>query len=102
MPETPVEPAACPCCGELASSEFAQQKYGWPEDDSHLPGAALQLELVRDLDPHGGRSKHLKRCPLCRAWFLYRSDYTFLAGGSEDEEYLDRIPDEEAERLLAG
>lgn len=100
-PTTP-ELTPCRCCGELASSEYATRKNGWPEDDSFLPGAAQRLELVRDLDPHGGRTRHLQRCPMCGAWFLYRTDYTFLAGGTEDEEFLDRIDAAEAARLLGG
>lgn len=94
--------APCATCGSLPASSYALQKYGWPEDDTRLPDAAGKLVLVKDLAPHGARTRHLKRCPACGAWFLYRTDYEFLVNGSEDEEFLDRLTDAEAAAHLAG
>ncbi len=81
----------CTVCGILGGHEYAAQKYGWPEDDTHLPRAALSLDLVRNLRPSGSRRLQLMQCPQCDAHFLYRSDYEFLVNGSEDEEFLSRL-----------
>jgi hypothetical protein len=92
----------CDVCGALGADEAALQRSARPDDDTHLPGAARRLELVRDLDPHGGRTRHLLRCPACRSFFLYRTDYTYLVGGwTEDEEFLTRLRDAEAAAYLA-
>jgi hypothetical protein len=91
----------CEICSALPDEEYAFSKYGWPAEDTSLPGAASRLEVARDLDPHGGRRKEVRRCPACGRYYLYRTDYTFLAGGSEDEEFLTRLTDAEAQALLA-
>lgn len=76
------------------------QKYGWPDDDTSLPDAAGKLETIRDLAPGGSRSKLLKRCPQCGTCYLYQTDYEFLAGGSEDEQFLTRLTPEQANERL--
>ena len=96
----PARHAGCSICGELHDEEYGYQKYGWPDDDTFLPGSAEKLDLVKDLKPHGSRSLLLKRCPGCRTWYLYRTDYEFLVNGSEDEQFLTRLTDEEAARHL--
>jgi hypothetical protein len=90
----------CATCGSLLDEEYAFQKNGWPADDSHLPAAAGKLELVKDLNPGGGRDKHLMRCPECGTYYHYRTDYEFLVGGTEDEQFLTRLTDAQAEAYL--
>jgi hypothetical protein len=93
--------ALCEVCSELADEEYALQKYGWPEGSSELPGAAVRLELVRDLKEEGGsRLLQLKRCPLCGTPYLYRTDYEYLTNGTEDEEFLTRLTEVQAEEYL--
>ena len=92
---------ACTLCGGLLNEEYGFQKYGWPEDDTYLPGAAGKLELVRDLRPGSSRALQLRRCPQCGTYYLYRTDYEYLVNGSEDEEFLTRLSEAEAHRYLA-
>ena len=68
--------------------------------NSSLPRAAYKLILVHDMTRNGSRKKEVKQCPECKTYYFYRTDYEFLAGGSEDEEYLTRLSDEEAQGYL--
>jgi hypothetical protein len=90
----------CTICSELADKESAFQKYGWEENDSYLPAAASKLTIVRDFKPHSSRKLQLQQCPECGTFYLYRSDYEYLVNGSEDEEYLTRLSDEETAEYL--
>jgi len=99
--DRPLTRRPCAACGDLAAEEHAYQKYGRDEDNSYLPAAAAALELVRDLRPYGSRKLQLWQCPECGAYFLYRSDYEYLANGSEDEEWLTRLTAGEAVEYLS-
>ncbi|MFH1468762.1 MAG: hypothetical protein ABIO70_30520 [Pseudomonadota bacterium] len=90
----------CPTCGELPQRCYAWQKYGWPDQDTHLPDAVERLELVRDLGPGGSRLRQVQRCPGCGAHFLYETDYEYLVNGTEDEQTLTRLTLEQAKALL--
>lgn len=92
----------CEICAALADDEYGYSKFGWPEMDSALPAAAAYLELVADLGSGGSRLLQLKRCPGCGRHYLYRTDYEYLVNGTEDEEFLTRLSDEQAARYLAG
>lgn len=91
----------CSICRGLRDEEYAAQKWGWEENDTHLPAACNELELVRDLSGCSSRKLQLQQCPECRTYYLYRSDYEFLVNGSEDEEWLTRLTDEGAQAYLA-
>ena len=86
----------CEVCSGLSDSEYAYSKFGWPEHDTFLPDAAQNLVIVKDLRPLGSRKLQLRQCPACGAWFLYRTDYEYLTNGTEDEEFLTRLTEEEA------
>ena len=86
----------CEVCSGLSDSEYAYSKFGWPEHDTFLPDAAQNLVKVKDLRPLGSRKLLLLQCPACGAWFLYRTDYEYLTNGTEDEEFLTRLTEEEA------
>lgn len=90
----------CSLCGALAPEESAFQKYGWEENDTYLPAAAGHLMLVKDLKPHGSRKLQLQQCPACGTYYLYRTDYEYLVGGTEDEEFLTRLTPDEAAAYL--
>lgn len=90
----------CGICSGLSSEEYASQKYGWEQDNTYLPAASGFLIVVRDFQPYGSRKLQLQQCPECSAYYLYRSDYEYLVNGSEDEEFLTRLSDEQAAEYL--
>ena len=90
----------CSLCSQLKDREYASQKHGWEQHDTYLPEAASQLVTVRDLKPDSARQSLLLRCPECGTYYLYQSDYEYLAGGSEDDQTLTRLRTEEAEGYL--
>lgn len=90
----------CSICSTLRDKEYASQKYGWEENDTHLPAAVGQLVLVRDFKPHGSRALQLQVCPECQTYYLYQSDYEYLAGGSEDDQTLTRLTADQAAEYL--
>lgn len=92
----------CGMCGGLSEHETARQKFGWEENDTFLPGAANDLVVVRDLKPGSSRRREVRQCPQCGAYFLYESDYEYLVNGSEDEESLQRLTQDEAGKYLEG
>ena len=101
MNNTPSK-SKCGICSQLADQEYATQKFGWEENDTHLPAASGELEIVKDLKPDSSRSLVLQRCPECGTYYLYRSDYEYLANGSEDEQELTRLSEDEARGYLEG
>jgi hypothetical protein len=103
MPENPakdVPQKKCRVCSSLLDAEYAFQKYGWPHDNTYMPIASDGLKVVRDFRPYGSRKLQLQQCPECGTYFLYRTDYEYLAGGSEDEEFLTRLTGEQATEYL--
>ncbi len=91
---------ACALCSGLCDHEYAFQKYGRDEDNTHLPAAAANLIVVLDLQPYGSRKLQLQQCPGCGAYYLYRTDYEYLVNGSEDEEFLTRLTAEQAAEYI--
>jgi len=91
----------CPICSALPDEACASQKYGWEQNDTYLPAAAGQLRLVRDYRPNGSRKLQLQQCPECGAYYLYKTDYEYLVDGSEDEECLTRLTDDQAAEYLS-
>ena len=92
--------SSCSLCRALDGNERGFQDGGQPQYNHYLPRAAAKLKEVRNLRPSGSRELWLKQCPRCDTYYLYRTDYEFLAGGSEDEQFLSRLTDEEAEKYL--
>ncbi len=99
LPDAPLPPP-CPLCSGLCDIEYAHQKFGWEEQDTSLPAAAGRLIVVRDLRPGDSRDLQLRQCPACGAYYLYRSDYEYLANGSEDEQTLTRLTADQAAGYL--
>jgi hypothetical protein len=91
----------CPLCSGLADEEHAFQKFGRDAGNTYLPAAAGALTLARDFRPFSSRKQQLWQCPQCGAYYLYTSDYEYLANGSEDEEHLTRLTDEQAAEFLS-
>jgi tetratricopeptide (TPR) repeat protein len=90
----------CSLCGTLLGEEYAFQKNGWPDNNTFLPSAANQLTILRDFRPHDSRLLQLRQCPECHTYYLYRTDYEFLVNGTEDEEFLTRLTNEQAQEYL--
>ncbi len=65
-----------------------------------MPENAKKLIVIKDFKPNSDRLKQLKQCPECKTYYLYETDYEFLAFGSEDEEFLTRLTENEALELL--
>jgi hypothetical protein len=86
----------CDICSSLADQEYAFQKYGAEQYDTHLPEAANALKVVRDFKPHDSRKLQIWQCPGCGTCYLYRTDYEYLVNGSEDEEFLTRLTEAQA------
>jgi hypothetical protein len=87
--------ATCEVCAQLADEEHGFQKFGWPEGDIELPAAVGSLEVVSDLGQGGSRERTLMRCPVCGTRYLYTTDYEYLTNGTEDEQTLRRLADDE-------
>ena len=90
----------CNICSSLAEHESAVQKIGRPDDDTYLPVASQDLVVVKGFELHGSRRLQLRRCPQCGTYYKYQTDYTFLVNGTEDEEYLTRLTEEQAAEYL--
>jgi len=90
----------CSICSQLADRESATQKQGWEQNDTRLPSAANHLNLIRDLKPSSYRKLQLHQCPECGTYYLYRTDYEYLAGGSEDDQHLTRLSASDAAEYL--
>ena len=82
----------CEICRELEDRHEADQKEGWPEDDTFLPKAALRL-TPSSARKHNRSSRFtlLQRCPICGAPYEYRFDYEYFPNGCEDSETLTRL-----------
>jgi DNA-directed RNA polymerase subunit M/transcription elongation factor TFIIS len=90
----------CQTCSSLHDQEYTMQKYDWKENNTYLPAAAGYLKIIKDFNPYGSRKLQLQQCPECGNCYLYRVGYVYLANGSEDEEYLTRLTDDEAVEYL--
>ncbi|MEW6364510.1 MAG: hypothetical protein AB1714_07710 [Acidobacteriota bacterium] len=91
----------CTACSSLRDKEYAFQKYGAEEDNTYLPAAAGDLKVVRDFRPYDSRKLQLRQCSQCGTYYLYRTDYEYLVNGSEDEEFLTRLTQEQAAEYLS-
>jgi len=90
----------CEICSHLLDQEKAHQKFGWEQENTHLPAAASRLKVVRDFQPLGSRLLQLQQCPECGIFYLYTTDYEYLVNGSEDEQVLERLTPEQAAEFL--
>jgi hypothetical protein len=98
-PDTPYK--HCKTCSSLSNEEYAFQKYGWEQNIAYMSEGAGQLIDVKDLKPgNTDRRLVLQQCPECKTYYLYRTDYEYLAGGTEDEQFLTRLTNEEATKYL--
>lgn len=101
-PDNDVPYKQCKTCSSLSAEEYAFQKNGWEQNNTYMPEAAGRLIDVKDLKPHNSdRQLLLQQCPECKTYYLYRTDYEYLAGGTEDEQFLTRLTTAEAAKYLA-
>lgn len=95
-----IEGISCRTCFTLSGHEYACQKFGWEETNTHLPSAIEKLVIVRDSQPYGSRKFQILLCPECNTYYLYQTDYEYMVNGSEDEEFLTRLTEDEANDYL--
>ena len=91
----------CSICSQLKDSEYALQTHGRPEQDTFIPKIAAKFKHVREVKPGRRRYMALVKCQECATYYTYGTDYEYLATGSEDEQFLTRLTDEEAADYLA-
>jgi len=100
--EQPPRHASCFICRDLKDYNYGFQKHGREHEDTFLPDACGKLVGVKDLHPGRPRNPSIVQCPECETYYHYKVTYEFLATGSEDEQILTRLSDEEAAKYLAG
>ena len=86
---------SCSICSQLKDYQRGLQVVGREEEDTFLPEAGERLKLVRDLKPEACRYMYLAVCPECGTHYLFKSDYEYLAFGSEEEQILKRLTEAE-------
>jgi hypothetical protein len=91
----------CSICSQLKDYEYAIQTVGRPDEDTFLPEIARNLKNILELKPGYDRYMLLRQCPECATYYTHKVDYEYLATGSEDEQILKRLSDDEASGLLA-
>jgi hypothetical protein len=91
----------CSICSQLKDYEYALQTHGRPDEDTFIPEIAERLKNIIELKPGSDRYTLLRQCPECATYYTHRVDYEYLATGSEDEQVLKRLSDEEAAEYLA-
>lgn len=95
----PEEPAwrRCLVCSPLDALSSSPRLEDWPADHAQVRSRFLEIVGAPTFHDHGSRDWCLKRCLLCRATYLWKSDYEYLVnGGTEDEITLTRLTAEEA------
>lgn len=95
-------PKVCVTCGELKDYQVGLQVGGREEEHTFLPDAAYALETVRETQPGRNRSPVLKRCKECGTYYLFEVSYEYIVYGSEDEQRLTRLTEEQAAEYLGG
>lgn len=90
----------CSICSDFKEIETSYQKYGSENYNTYLPENANKLITIIDFKKGSSRLKQLKQCPECKKYYLYETDYEYFAFGSEDEEFLKRLTENEALILL--
>jgi uncharacterized Zn finger protein len=89
----------CEKCGMLKDHEYVFYKDG-DENKQTLNNKVDKLEQVKTLVFSSGRPDILMKCGACGTFYRYRAGYEFFPNGSENEEWLDRLSDNEADRLM--
>jgi hypothetical protein len=87
----------CPLCSQLKEVETSFYKYAAPNYDRPLPLAASRLTVLLAGEGEEQDKHHIRRCPLCATLYDYVMSYEYLCNGSEDEETLRRLTNDEAE-----
>ncbi|HNT29568.1 MAG TPA: hypothetical protein PKL83_01300 [bacterium] len=90
----------CSICSDFQDKEYSFQKYGSDVNNTYLPANAKKLVMIKNIKPGSNRLKQLKQCPECKTYYLYETDYEYFALGSEDEEFLTRLTEEEALEIV--
>lgn len=90
----------CSICSAFKAKEYSFQRFGSEINNTYLPENVQKLVTIKDINTGSGRLKQLKQCPECKTYYLYETDYEYFAFGSEDEEFLTRLINKEALKIL--
>ena len=90
----------CSICSRLRDTETSFIKYGWDEGSFTLPEAAGKLIAAESTGSTEREYHHIRRCPECGCYYTYDSNHEYLINGTEDEETLKRITDDEALNII--
>ena len=91
----------CSICSQLADKAYASQKEGWEKENTYLPKASKKLVVIKAYNKsYSSRLRQLKQCPECQTYYYLRTEYEFLIGGSENEQYLNRLTEEGVQEYL--
>lgn len=90
----------CGICSQLADWQSGFQCRRTEDENTFLPEAEKSLKVVRDLKPNFNGCMFLKQCPECGTYYLYTDEYEYLAFGSEDEQILQRLTDDQVAEYL--
>ena len=99
MPADPTPP--CSICAQLSDYHRGYQVRGSEKYDTFLPAAAASLKTVKELKPGDERRLDIQRCPECGTFYLFKTNFEFLIGGSDEEQHLQRLTNDEAIRYAA-
>ncbi len=84
----------CSICSHLSELQCGFQVRGREEQDTFLPESAKQLKTVKELKYD--HRQVIQQCAECGTYYRLFSEYEFIIGGSNDEQILTRLTDDEA------
>lgn len=89
----------CAICARLKNEERSFYKYDAPQYDNPLPGASQLLKPVPGVRGDRDDKDQIRVCPDCGQLYRYQASYEYHVNGSEDEELLTRLMEEETEEF---
>ncbi len=96
----PEKITGCSICSRLGEREQSFIKYGWDEGSFTLPEAAGKLIAAEPVITSERENHHIKRCPECGCFYRYDSCHEYFINGTEDEETLERLTDDQALEII--
>ncbi len=98
--QTAADTARVSACSSCSKIEAQSTSFAGPHAVHPMPQAARAI--IPEYPSTGGRLHERFRCGSCKTLYAYDTNYEYLAGGSEDEEYLTRLCIGEQIAVFAG